>query len=99
MTGRIESMRINLAALNPSYLDILDESHLHAGHVGASAGGGHFLLKIVSENFAGKDTMMRHRMIYSALAEMLKCEIHALTLHTHTHEEAVLLNLYKELPC
>lgn len=99
MSVRIELMRTQLAALNPAHLEIVDESHRHAGHAGARAGGGHFVLTMVSENFAGKNTMMRHRMIYSALAEMLKCEIHALTLHTHTHEEAALLNLYKELPC
>lgn len=92
MSERIEQMRALLAPLHATQLDIVDESHRHAGHAGAKDGGGHYVLHIVSENFAGKNTMTRHRMIYSALAEMLKRDIHALTLHTHTPEEAILLN-------
>jgi BolA protein len=99
MNARIEAMRRQLAVLHPTYLDIVDESHRHAGHAGARAGGGHYVVHIVSENFLGSNTMTRHRMIYSALAEMLKCEIHALTLHTHTPDEYKLLNLNKELSC
>lgn len=92
MNDRIETMRILLAPLQATQLNIVDESHRHAGHAGAKDGGGHYVLRIVSENFAGKNTTQRHRMIYSALAEMLKRDIHALTLHTHTPEEATLLN-------
>ncbi len=99
MNARIEAMRSQLAVLHPIHLDIVDESHRHAGHAGARAGGGHYVLRIVSENFSGSHTMARHRMIYSALAEMLKCEIHALTLYTHTPDEYTLLNLNKELSC
>lgn len=91
MNQRIEAIRAQLSALHPTYLDIVDESHLHAGHAGSKGGGGHYVLHIVSENFVGKNTIMRHRMIYSALAEMLECEIHALTLHTHTADEYQLL--------
>lgn len=99
MSQRIEAIRTQLDLLHPSHLDIVDESHLHAGHAGAKSGGGHYVLHIVSENFVGKNAMMRHRMVYSALAEMLKCEIHALTLHLHTADEYTLLNLNKELSC
>jgi len=80
-------MRQRLAALDPTILDIVDESHKHAGHAGARAGGGHFVLRIVSAQFAGKSTILRHRMIYSALGEMLKCEIHALDIQAKTPDE------------
>ena len=70
--SRIEIMRERLATLAPLSLAITDESHLHAGHAGAREGGGHYLLHIVSAQFAGKNTVARHRMIYLALAEMMK---------------------------
>jgi BolA protein len=80
-------MHARLAALDPMSLEIIDESHKHAGHAGARDGGGHYLLDIVSEQFSGKNTVARHRMIYSALGELMKREIHALTIRAHTPEE------------
>ena len=76
-------MHARLAALDPMSLEIIDESHKHAGHAGA----GHYLLDIVSEQFSGKKTVARHRMIYSALGELMKREIHALTIRAHTPDE------------
>lgn len=90
MSTRITQMRAQLAILHPTHLDIIDESHLHAGHAGAQGGGGHYVLHLVSADFVGKNTMNRHRMVYSALAEMLKRDIHALTLRTETPEEFAL---------
>ena len=80
-------MRQRLAALDPTLLDIIDESPKHAGHKGARGGGGHYRLHIVSMQFAGKNTMARHRMIYSALGEMMKREIHALNIQANTPDE------------
>jgi BolA protein len=80
MNERETKMRARLAVLDPVELDIMDESHKHAGHAGARDGGGHYVLRIVSAQFAGKSTMARHRMIYSALGDLMKREIHALTL-------------------
>jgi BolA protein len=80
-------MHARLAALDPMSLEIIDESHKHAGHAGARDGGGHYLLDIVSEQFSGKKTVARHRMIYSALGELMKREIHALTIRAHTPDE------------
>ena len=77
---RMDKIRKLLAVLQPGQLEIVDESHLHAGHAGAQGGGGHYRLKIVSGEFAGKSTVARHRMIYSALGEMMKHEIHALNI-------------------
>ena len=87
MSSRMDAMRERLAALAPVSLEIIDESDKHAGHAGARAGGGHYLLHIVSPQFVGKDTVARHRMIYSALGEMIKKEIHALNIQAKTPDE------------
>lgn len=85
--NRIEAMRAHLAALNPLSVEILDESHQHAGHAGSREGGGHYLLRIVSPQFIGKSTITRHRMIYFALGAMMKREIHALNIQAITPDE------------
>ena len=73
-------MRARLAVLEPAQLEIVDESHKHAGHAGARDGGGHYVVRIVSAQFIGKNTVARHRMIYYAMGELMKREIHALTI-------------------
>jgi len=80
MNERETKMRARLAVLEPVQLEIIDESHKHAGHAGARDGGGHYVVRIVSAQFAGKNTVARHRMIYSAMGELMKREIHALTI-------------------
>jgi BolA family transcriptional regulator, general stress-responsive regulator len=80
MNERETNMRARLAVLEPLQLEIIDEIHKHAGHAGARDGGGHYVLRIVSAQFAGKNTVARHRMIYSAFGELMKREIHALTI-------------------
>lgn len=80
MNERETKMRARLAALDPLQLEIIDESHKHAGHAGARDGGGHYVVRIVSAQFSGKNTVARHRMIYSAMGDLMKREIHALTL-------------------
>ncbi len=84
LTGQ---MRARLASLQPVQIEIVDDSHKHAGHAGARSGGGHYRLFIVSPQFAGKPTVARHRMVYSALGEMMKHEIHALHITACTPEE------------
>lgn len=79
-------MRELLASLEPQRIDIIDDSALHAGHAGAREGG-HYRLLIVSEQFSGKKTMERHRMIYAALAPLMKSGIHALSIDSKTPEE------------
>jgi BolA protein len=80
--NRTERVRAQLqAALAPSVLEITDDSHLHAGHAGAASGGSHYSVKIVSERFAGLNLVMRHRLVYDAVHEMInKSEIHALAI-------------------
>ena len=74
--------------LTPKQIDITDESHLHAGHAGAASGGGHFNVTIISDQFAGKSTIERHRMVYLAIDDLMRTEIHALSIKALTPEEA-----------
>ncbi|MGB5491820.1 MAG: BolA family protein [Woeseiaceae bacterium] len=74
-------------AFSPSMLQVKDQSHLHAGHEGARSGGGHFDVRIVSDAFAGKRPLQRHRMIFDALGAMMESEIHALRITAKSPEE------------
>ncbi|MEE9447975.1 MAG: BolA family protein [Arenicellales bacterium] len=86
--NRIQTIEAILRkALNVESLDLIDESHKHAGHAGAKSGGGHFDLTIVSAAFEGVNTLGRHRLIYDALADMMQSEIHALSIKAFTPEE------------
>src|SRR5580704_2383286 len=64
----------------PSVLRIEDESHLHAGHAGAAQGHSHFRVRIVSEAFRGVSPLARHRLVYAAVDDLLKTDIHALAI-------------------
>ena len=83
-----QTIEERLAALQPSHIDIRDDSALHAGHEGAKGGGGHYALTIVSPQFAGKNTLARHRMIYAALGDLMQHKIHALAISAHAPGEA-----------
>lgn len=83
-----DEMRSRLAALSPQTVEIHDDSALHAGHAGARSGGGHYRLTIVSDAFAGMRTVVRHRMVYEALGDMMKTRIHALAIQAMTAAEA-----------
>jgi len=70
-------------AFQPDSLQIVDESHLHAGHSGhRPEGETHFRVRVVSKAFAGKSRVQRHRMVNSVLAEELAGPIHALAIHS-----------------
>jgi BolA family transcriptional regulator, general stress-responsive regulator len=75
------------AAFAPGSLDIVDDSARHAGHAGARDGRGHFNVSIVSEAFAGKPPLARHRMVYAALGDMMQTDIHALSIVARTPDE------------
>ncbi|WP_428348444.1 BolA family protein [Methylonatrum kenyense] len=75
------------AALPVSHIDIEDESHLHAGHAGARDGRGHFNLLVVSEAFAGKSPLQRHRLVNEAVGDMFETDIHALSIRAQTDAE------------
>ncbi|GAB1407620.1 BolA family transcriptional regulator [Thermomonas brevis] len=87
--ARVERMQALLAeALAPLQLQVVDDSHKHAGHAGARGGQGHFSVDIVSAAFAGKLPLARHRLVYAALGDMLQTDIHALSIRARTPEEA-----------
>jgi BolA protein len=64
----------------PSQLVIEDESGLHAGHAGAAGGQSHYRVRIVAEAFRGLPAVARHRLVYEAVGDMLKSDIHALAI-------------------
>jgi BolA protein len=70
--------------LNPNALEVLDESHQHAGHVGANGSGfgTHFRVRIASPLFTGKSRVARHRLVYDALQEFMAAGVHALAIET-----------------
>lgn len=68
------------AALAPLEIELDDESALHAGHAGAASGGGHYRVKIVSAKFEGVKLVMRHRLVYDSVHDMMHKEIHALAI-------------------
>jgi BolA protein len=71
------------AGLDPVALTIEDESHRHAGHAGARAGGEtHYRIKVASARFSGKGRVERHRMVYALLADEIAAGVHALALQT-----------------
>lgn len=76
------------AALQPTALEVVDDSHKHAGHEGARDGRGHFTVRVVSPAFAGKAPLARHRAVYAALGEMMQTDIHALAIEARTPDEA-----------
>jgi len=79
-------MRQQLARLAPQHLEINDHSAAHVGH--AQAGhGGHYQLLIVATVFQQQTRLIRHRLIYHTLAEILQHEIHALSIQAYTPEE------------
>ena len=85
--NRVELIRECLEeTLNPTELEIVDDSHLHAGHSG-HGGAAHFQVHIVSEKFNGLATLARHRLVYSALENMMQTEIHALSIKAETPNE------------
>ena len=78
---RIHRMREQLIlALEPSHLEVHDDSAEHAGHAGSMSGAGHYTLIIDSPLFIGKNKVQMHQMVYAALKEMIGPEIHALRI-------------------
>ena len=77
-----------LFALSPIKLELINESHKHAGHAGwNNSGNTHFNLLIVSDAFINQTKIQRHKMIYQLLAEELKDQVHALSIRAFTKDE------------
>ena len=83
----VEAVRGRLvAALAPTELEIRDDSAAHAGHAGARSGG-HLAVRIVAGAFNGRRLLERHRLVYTALAELLQSGIHALQIDARGTDE------------
>jgi BolA protein len=86
--GRLERIRSQLAQTLPdAAIELIDDSHRHAGHAGARDGRGHFRLRIVSGAFAGLRPLQRHQLVYRALDELMRTDIHALSITALTPAE------------
>lgn len=88
-TDRMTRIRDTLrCALHTDQVDLVDDSHLHAGHAGARDGRGHFRVRIVSDDFQGLRILQRHQLVYRALHALMQTDIHALNITAHTPDEA-----------
>jgi BolA protein len=77
------------AAFHPKTLVVEDDSARHAGHAGAQPGGEtHFNVTVVSDAFAGRSRLERHRLVYAAVDEWMDNPVHALRIIAKTPEEA-----------
>jgi len=75
-------------ALHTDEVELIDDSHLHAGHAGAKEGKGHFRVRVVSADFDGLRTIQRHQLVYRSLGELMQTDIHALSIIALTPDEA-----------
>ena len=79
--------RLLKESFEPAEIVLDDLSDRHVGHPGATGGGGHFRLRIVTGTFEGLSLLDRHRRVYDALGGMMGAEIHALSIDARTPEE------------
>ena len=82
----LQLLQSRLAALQPTRLEIRDDSAQHAGHAG-NTGGGHYSVTIESSLFCGKSTTIRHRMVYQAVGDLIPASIHALSIRTRAPDD------------
>jgi BolA protein len=86
---RVEAIRERLqAALSPTRLEVIDDSHHHVGHEGARDGRGHYTVRIASPAFAGMTPLARHRAVYDALGTLMQTDIHALSIQATPVDDA-----------
>ena len=86
-TQRIETrLREGLEAV---FVEVLDESHLHAGHAGAQSGRGHFRVTVVSPRFRGLSPVQAQRLVFEVLQEEMDSFVHALAMRTVVPEDWV----------
>ena len=74
-------------ALDPQALEVVDDSHLHAGHSGAREGS-HYTVRVTSERLRGLTRVARHRLIYDALSDLIAHGIHALAIEARAPGES-----------
>lgn len=81
--GRAAIEQALVLALAPIELEVVDDSHLHAGHAGAREGG-HYTVRILSHRFDGLGRVARHRLVYDALQGLIPRGIHALAIQARS---------------
>ncbi|WP_028917237.1 BolA family protein [Pseudoxanthomonas sp. J35] len=82
MTTRADQIHQAIStALQPSHLEVLDESHMHSRGLET-----HYKAVIVSDAFEGRRLIQRHQAVYAAVGPLMQ-QIHALTMHTYTPAE------------
>jgi BolA protein len=81
-------IKSRLDSLKPISLEIQDDSALHAGHKG-NTGGGHFTVKIVSSQFSQKSQIMRHRLVYQLLNDLIPQQIHAISILAISPDDSI----------
>ena len=95
-TGQMENVSKKRAAmvrerlyqdLAAEFVEVDDQTHLHAGHSGAAAGGSHFEVVVISKAFEGLATLARHRLVYQAVGDAMTQDIHALSIKAYTPGE------------
>ena len=69
-----------LAAFPEATVEVRDDSHLHAGHAGATGGAGHYAVRLVSPRFQAMSTVARHRLVYDSVRNWMPHRIHALSI-------------------
>jgi BolA protein len=86
----LDELRTRFAAAFPeaTSLELQDDSHLHAGHAGASGGAGHYSIRIVSPRFEGASTVARHRLVYDAVRDWMPHRVHALVIVARSPADA-----------
>jgi BolA protein len=86
MDGRSQIKVALEQAFAPVSLEVIDESYKHAGHAGAKDGGGHYVVTIVADAFAGKNRIQKHRMVNDATKHLFPAVIHALSIQASAPE-------------
>ena len=84
ITAENISLRLR-STLQPSSLEVIDESGHHAGHAGANGSGfgTHFRVRIASPLFTNCSRIAQHRLVYDALQDFVDQGLHALAIETH----------------
>jgi BolA family transcriptional regulator, general stress-responsive regulator len=90
MSVEQEMRELLMVALEPTRLDVINESHMHAGHAGSpGTGESHFRILVVSTKFAGQSRVLRQRLVNDALGDLLRHRVHALAMTTYAPGEPV----------
>jgi BolA protein len=82
-----DTIKERLAPLDPTDLDIRDDSAQHVGHAGAASGAGHFSVTIVSNRFLGLSRIARHRAVLDCVGDLIPHPVHALAIRAYAPGE------------